>query len=394
MATAAAYFERAERFSDDLVRLRRDLHENPELGFQESRTAGRIEEELRRLAIPFKTGIAKTGLVADIGGRTPGPTILLRFDMDALPIEEQTGLAFASRNRGVMHACGHDGHVAMGLGAARLLAADSDRMAGRVRIVFQPAEEVIGGAKAMVEAGVHNDLRPTVGYSIHVWNMRPLGWIGATPGPAMAAADTFTIEIRGRGGHGATPEVTKDPVVTAAQVITALQTVVSRNVAPNEAGVVSVTSVHGGEAFNVIPGVVQLQGTIRCYDPAIHAKIRERVDAIAQGVSRALGCEATIAIRPVAVAVRNEPALAKEVRALASTIPAVREISDDERKMGSEDYPFLVEGIPSCYVFLGAGVESKPEAYGHHHAKFDWDERALPIGTALMAACAARHVLP
>ena len=242
---------------------RRDFHMHPELGFQEVRTAGIVADELRALGLEVHTGIAETGVVAILRGEHPGPVLLIRFDMDALPIQEENEAEYASQNPGVMHACGHDAHTAIGLSVARILNAHRGDIHGTVKLVFQPAEEGDGGAERMVAEGVLENPRPDRCLALHVWNSQPSGWLGITPGPVMAAAETFHVKIIGRGGHGASPHRTVDPLYAAAQIVTALQSIVSRNVAPMDTAVVSVTAIHSGTTFNVIPQTAELQGTIR-----------------------------------------------------------------------------------------------------------------------------------
>jgi len=242
---------------------RRDFHMHPELGFQEVRAAGIVADELRALGLEVHTGIAETGVVAILKGEHPGPVLLIRFDMDALPIQEENEAEYASQNPGVMHACGHDAHTAIGLSVARILNAHRGDIHGTVKLGFQPAEEGDGGAERMVAEGVLENPRPDRCLALHVWNSQPIGWLGITPGPVMAAAETFHVKIIGRGGHGASPHRTVDPLYAAAQIVTALQSIVSRNVAPMDTAVVSVTAIHSGTTFNVIPQTAELQGTIR-----------------------------------------------------------------------------------------------------------------------------------
>lgn len=363
--------------------LRRDFHQHPELGFQEVRTAGIVARELRELGLEVTTGVAKTGVVALLEGARPGPTVLVRFDMDALPIQEETGAPYASQTPGVMHACGHDGHTAIGLTVARMLAERREQLAGRVKFVFQPAEEGMGGAEAMVAEGVLENPRPDVVLGLHVWNERPVGWLGVTTGPAMAAADYLRITVTGKGGHGAAPHLTVDPVVAAAHIVTALQTVVARNVAPLEAAVVSVTRVRAGEAFNVIPSQAEMEGTIRTFLPAVRERVLERVQAIAAGVAGALGAQAEVTVQRLTPPVINDAAVAARVRAVAERLFPEDEIGE-ERTMGSEDFAFFMEAIPGCYFFIGSANAARGLNYGHHHPKFDFDEAALWRGAALM----------
>lgn len=366
--------------------LRRDFHRHPELGFQEVRTAGIVARDLTELGLEVSTGIGKTGVVATLEGARPGPVLLVRFDMDALPIQEETGAEYASETPGVMHACGHDGHTAIGLTVAKMLEAHKDELGGTVKLVFQPAEEGLGGAEAMVADGVLDQPKPGQSLSLHLWNDKPLGWIGVTPGPAMSASDRFTVKIIGRGGHGAAPYITIDPVVAGAQVITALQNIVSRNVDPLEAAVVTVTSMVGGEAFNVIPESVVLKGTIRTFNPEVRSIVMERFEAIASGVSNAMGCQAEVDLKSITPAVSNDPVIAAQVFEVANKIYPQAEISTDERTMGSEDMAYMMDDIPGCYFFIGSADHERGLDAGHHHPKFDFNEGALTTGAALMAS--------
>lgn len=382
------FLHEAQALFDYTRQLRRDFHRHPELGFQEVRTAGVVARELAALGLEVSTGVGKTGVVAHLEGSREGPVLLLRFDMDALPIQEETGAEYASENPGVMHACGHDGHTAVGLTVARMLASHREILPGVVKLVFQPAEEGLGGAEAMVADGVLENLRPDMALALHLWNEKPLGWIGVTPGPAMSASERFRVVIRGKGGHGAAPHLTIDPVQAAAQVISALQTVVARNVPPLKSAVVSVTSLHGGEAFNVIPETVELRGTIRSFDPDVRQLVLKRVEQVINGVSVALGCEAQIEMWRVTPAVVNDPELSARVRAIAERILPQAEIDTQERTMGSEDMAYMMETIPGCYFFVGSANPEKGLDAPHHHPKFDFDEQALPRAAALMAAAA------
>jgi amidohydrolase len=274
--------------------MRRDIHRHPELGFQEFRTAGVIARELHQLGLEVTTGVAKTGVVAILEGDQPGPTILVRFDIDGLPVSEETGAEYASQEPGRMHACGHDGHVAVGLTVARLLSNLKADLAGKVKFIFQPAEEGLGGAEVMVKEGVLQNPRPKYCLALHIWNERPVGWLGFTAGPVMAAADFFWVKIDGKGGHGASPQQTIDPVMAAVQWISAVQTIVSRNVPPLETAVVSVTSVKAGETFNVIPPAAEIQGTIRTFEPEIRKLIVDRFQTLLHGICTSMGCTAQV----------------------------------------------------------------------------------------------------
>ena len=282
--------------------LRQDFHIHPELGFREFRTSGIVIKELEGLGLEVTKGIGKTGVVGLLEGAKPGPTLLLRFDMDALPITEETGAEYASQTPGVMHACGHDGHTAIGLTVAKMLHAHRDDLAGTIKFCFQPSEEgtngeEVGGAEMMLRDGVLDSPRVDMSLSLHLWNEKPLGWLGIAGGPVMAGAEIFTVRITGKGGHGAIPQQTIDPVVAAAQIVNALQSIVSRNVAPMETAVVSVTTIHTGTAFNVIPQTAELTGTIRTFDLGVRQKVVQRFEQIARGVGEALGCQVDVEVK-------------------------------------------------------------------------------------------------
>ncbi len=380
------YQEALDQFSYSQA-IRRDLHLHPELGFQEVRTAGVVARELSHLGLEVTTGVGQTGVVALLEGAQSGPVILLRFDMDALPIVEDTGLDFASLNHGVMHACGHDSHTAVGLTVARLLNAHRAELKGTVKLMFQPAEEGLGGAASMIRDGVLENPAPQKCLALHVWNEQPVGWVGVSDGPVMAGAGSFRIRINGKGGHGAQPQVTRDPVLAGAQIVAALQSIVSRNVSPLKSAVVSVTQFHAGEAFNIIPQYAELGGTIRAFEQRVIDLLIERMDSIVTGVAAAMGCQAELSWFPVTPPVVNDAEVTARVQAVAqSALPGV-ELATHYQTMGSEDMALVLEKIPGCYFFLGS-VEPGQTAYGHHHPKFDIDEQVMPYAAGLMAAAA------
>jgi len=372
--------------------LRRDFHRFPEIGFHERRTAGIVVQELAKLGLEMRTGVAETGVVAQIEGKKPGAVVLLRFDMDALPIQEQTNAEYASQNPGLMHACGHDGHTAVGLTVARMLHACRAEWKGTVKLVFQPAEEGLGGAKRMVEEGLLENPRPDVALGAHVWNEKPFGWLGITPGPMMSAAEVFKVTLTGKGGHGAMPHQGVDPVLAAAQVVTGLQSIVSRNVPPLQTAVVSVTTIHAGEAFNVIPPKVEMQGTIRTFEPAVRQRVLARFDKIVHGVAEAFECEAQIEMKVVSPATVNDEKIAQRVREIASKMLPGDQISTDERSVGSEDMSYILEQVPGCYILVGSANADQNLDAPHHHPRFDFDERALPKAAALLEACAISYL--
>ncbi len=380
--------------------LRRDFHRHPELGYREVRTAGIVAKELQALGLEVTTGVAKTGVVALLEGAKPGPTLLVRFDMDALPITEETGAEYASQNPGVMHACGHDGHTAIGLTVAKMLHAHREELAGRVKFVFQPSEEgpnteEIGGAEMMLREGVLESPKVDLCLALHLWNEKPLGWLGIAGGPVMAGAELFTIRIRGRGGHGAVPNLTVDPVVASAQVINGLQSIVSRNVGPLQTAVVSVTSIHGGEAFNVIPQEVEMRGTLRTFDSQVRERVLARFEDIVRGMAQSMGCSAQTEVKKVTPALVNDEDIAERVQDVARAIlPGSNLETGGYITMGAEDMAFLQEKVPGCYFFVGSADAERGLNYPHHHPRFDVDEAALPRAAALLAASVADILKP
>jgi amidohydrolase len=368
--------------------LRRDFHRNPELGYHETRTAGIIARELNSFGLTVTTGVAGTGVVGLLEGKQPGPVVLLRFDMDALPVDEQTGLEYASQNPGVMHACGHDAHIAAGITAARLLKAHHKDINGQLKFVFQPAEEMLGGAERMIAEGVLRNPCPDYTLAMHVWNARPVGWLGIVPGAFMAGNDGFEIAVKGRGGHGAAPHEANDPVLAAAHIITSLQSIVSRNVSPLETAVVSVTCVHAGDAGNVIPQTAQILGTIRYFSSEIRELIWKNMQEIARGVASGMGCEAEVKLKGITPPVVNDPGIAKRLGALAAKAFPELIVDTQYKTMISEDMAFMQKEIPGCYILTGSSNLSKGLNAGHHHPLFDIDEAVLPIAASFMAAAA------
>lgn len=374
--------------------MRRDFHVHPELGFQEIRTSGIVAKELEALGLEVTKGVGKTGVMGMLEGGRPGPTMLLRFDMDALPITEDTKAEYASQTPGIMHACGHDGHTAIGLTVAKLLHARRNELAGNIKFCFQPSEEgfngeEVSGAEMMIRDHVLETPKVDMTLSLHLWNQKPLGWIGIAKGPVMAGAEQFTIKLTGKGGHGALPDATIDPIIAAAHIITALQTITSRNVGPLQSAVVSVTTVHAGTTFNIIPQEAEMTGTIRTFDLAVRQTVLERFEQITRGVAESLGCQVQIVVQRVTPAVINNDEVTAKVQQTAHNIlPYADHDAAAYLTMGAEDMAFMQEKVPGCYFFIGSNNKEKHLDYGHHHPKFDFDEEALINGTALMAAAA------
>lgn len=372
--------------------IRRDLHRAPELGLACAETAARIRAELRALGLRPRSGGAQTGILCDLEfGRRNARRVLLRADTDGLPLTEDGGPArrggYASRRAGVMHACGHDGHVAMLLGAARLLL-ENPPASGAVRLMFQPGEEGPGGAAPMVEAGALRGVQAA--YGLHLWNRLPTGSLAFRAGPVMAACDEFRIMVTGTGGHGAHPAETRDTVLCAAQIVTRLQEIVAREVAPGDPAVVSVCAIRGGEAFNVIPAEVALRGTLRSFNEATRALLGRRVREIADGVARTAGLRARVEVIPGYPALVNDEGLNDRAREMLDGLPGVREILTPPQEMGAEDFAYLAAEVPSLFIFVGARGGAARHAGPHHSPSFDFDEDALPLGARLLHRLAVR----
>ena len=370
---------------EETIRLRRDFHRHPELDLDVQRTAGIVAKTLTDLGLKVTTGLAKTGVVGMLHGSTDSPVLLMRFDMDALPILEETGVSYASENPGKMHACGHDSHTAVGLSVAKILASKRTELKGTIKFVFQPGEEGAGGAQLMVADGVLENPRPDYSLGMHVWNEKPVGWYALKPGPTMAGAQIFTLTLTGKGGHGASPHQTVDPVVAAAQIITALQTIPSRNVSPLESAVVTVGKIDAGTAFNIIPQQAVLEGTIRTFKPEVTKKVNDRFYEIINNISAAMNCTAKIDLMQVTYPVINDPDLSALMASVVNTIDPNAKIDKEHQTMGSEDFSFMMHDIPGCFVFVGSANPEKGLDYPHHHPKFNIDEACLPLAVAVMA---------
>lgn len=367
--------------------LRREFHRHPELGFQEFRTAERILLELTRIGgFSIESKIAETGILATLTGDQPGKTVLVRFDMDALPVTEDTGAEYSSQNEGVMHACGHDGHMAIGILVARLLSDYRQDLKGQVVLMFQPAEEGLGGALRMIEEGVLDTVKPDIALGMHLWNEKPLGWLGISDGPVMSASETFQILIKGKGGHGGKPHESVDPIVASAAVINALQSLSAREVHPLDSSVVSFCTIHAGEAHNVIPGEVSLSGTIRTFTQETRDLVLKRFREIVTGIAQAHLCQAEITIEKISPAVENHPEIAEIVRQTARTLFPEAIVDDNYQTMASEDMAFFLQEVPGCYSFIGSANPEKGLDAKHHQPDFNFDEEALKTGAALLIA--------
>ncbi len=371
-----------------LVQWRRSLHQRPELGFREHLTANFIAQKLTEWGIEHQTGIAKTGVVAIVRGRRPGPVLGIRADMDALPIQEENEVEYRSQHDGQMHACGHDGHVAIALGTAYYLSQHPDSFVGTVKFIFQPAEEGPGGAKPMIEAGVLQDPAVDAMIGLHLWNNLPLGMVGVRAGALMAAVELFDCVIHGVGGHGAMPHQTVDPIVVGAQIVNALQTIVSRNLDPIQSGVVTVGRFHAGTARNVIADTAELSGTVRYFNPDLVNFFHRRFEAIVAGICQSHGATYQLDYRKLYPPVINDGAIAHLVRSVAEEIVETPiGVVPECQTMGGEDMSFFLQEVPGCYFFLGSANPDRGLAYPHHHPRFDFDETALGFGVEMFVRC-------
>jgi hippurate hydrolase len=370
-----------------LVDFRRDLHSHPELGFSEYRTAERIAAALRDLGLEVHTGIGGTGVVGVLRSGSSDRSIGLRADMDALPIQEQTGLAHASRNPGIFHGCGHDGHVAMLLGAAQHLAR-TRRFDGTVHFIFQPAEEGLAGARAMVEDGLFERFPCNRVFALHNWPDLPAGTVATRPGPIMAAADRFEIVIEGRGGHAALPQNTPDAILAASELVTQLHTIVSRRISPMASAVLSVTQIAGGHTHNVLPAKVTVVGTVRTFDPAVQDRIEAAIRQVAGGVASASGTTATITYNRYYPATINDPTAASEALQIAASV-ARTELAP-EPAFTSEDFAFMLQACKGAYLWLGQASSDSNAAL--HSPHYDFNDEIIGTGVTLHVAL-AEHLL-
>ncbi|MBD1940814.1 amidohydrolase [Coleofasciculus sp. FACHB-712] len=371
-----------------LVELRRRLHQRPELGFREHLTAELVSQKLQEWGIEHETGIANTGIVATITGNKPGKVLAIRADMDALPIQEENDVPYRSQHDGVMHACGHDGHAAIALSTAYYLSEHRDDFAGTVKIIFQPAEEGPGGAKPMIEAGVLQNPQVDGIIGLHLWNNLPLGTVGVRTGALMAATEGFRCTIQGKGGHGAIPHQTVDSILVSAHIVTALQTIVARNVSPLESAVVTVGELHAGKALNVIADTAFLTGTVRYFNPVLGELIPQRIEQIIAGICQSHGATYQLDYKRLYPPVINDAKMAELVRSVAEgVVETPIGIVPECQTMGGEDMSFFLQAVPGCYFFLGSANVEKELAYPHHHPRFNFDETALEMGVEIFVRC-------
>ncbi len=383
----------AEAIAPRLIEIRRDIHSHPELGYQEKRTAGIAQGMLEGLGLEVKTGFAGTGLTGVLRGKAGGKTIAIRADMDALPIQEENQTPYSSQTAGVMHACGHDAHVAIALGAAMLLARRKDRLGGNVKFILQPNEEVPpDGAKVMIEEGVLSDPDVDAVIALHVDPSIPVGRIGIRGGPVMSPADSLKITILGRGGHAAQPHLCVDAIAVASQVIQGLQTIISRRIDPLDGAVISIGMIEGGHGHNIVADKVTLTGTVRTLNPALRTEMAGMIEQLVKGITDSAAARYDMEYFFGAPMVVNDEKMTGLMKEASETIVGTDNVVDSEPRLAGEDFSYFQKAVPGCMVFLGVRNEVKGIVHPWHHRRFDIDEAALPIGSAVLAETAIRYL--
>ena len=375
----------------DLIATRRDLHEHPELAFEEVRTSGIVAQRLQKLGLEVQTGVAKTGVVGFLRGSASKPgakTIAIRADMDALPIYELNEIDYRSQTDGKMHACGHDGHTSILLAVADILTKRKEDLAGNVKFVFQPAEETVGGAAPMVKEGTMNGVDGVIG--LHLISDYPLGRVGVRSGPVFASADKLILTVRGKGGHAAMPETTVDPIVIASYIVTALQTLISRETSPFSPAVITIGKIQAGTAFNIIPETAEMLGTMRSFTKEHRAKLLRRISEVAQGVASAMGGFCDVELIDGCPPCVNDASMTEVVRGAAIAAVGEKDVDASEAVLstGSDDMACFLDAVPGCYFIVGANNPAKGADYSHHHPRFNIDEDALPVAVEVLSRAA------
>ena len=374
-----------------LVEIREHFHKYPELSFHEVQTSQRIAKILQELGLDeIHTGIAKTGVVGMLRGNESGKTLAIRADIDALPIQEENNVPYKSQNEGVMHACGHDAHITMALGTAMILNEMKDKLKGNVKFIFQPAEEIGGGAKLMVEEGVMEKVDAIIG--LHVWSGLDVGTIGVKAGPDMASAYRFEIVVKGTGGHGAMPHLTTDPIVASAQIINALQTIASRSINPLKPIVLSVCRINGGSAFNIIPSEVRMEGTLRTLDDEVSTKALEKINTILNGVAQIMGVECQFNCDANFPLLSNDLNVVELIKKAGAAVLGSEKVFDTEPSMGSEDFSYFAVKVPGAMFRLGIADKEKGIVSPVHRATFDITSKALSVGVAVLSQSALMYL--
>ncbi|MDQ7026420.1 MAG: amidohydrolase [Anaerolineae bacterium] len=381
---------------DEMIARRRDFHQHPELAFEEVRTSGIIANELRNLGMEVQTGIAKTGIVAILEGDEDGPTVMYRADMDALPIQEANDHEFVSTVARKMHACGHDGHMAIALGVAKIMTKYRHRLKGRIKFVFQPGEEGAGGALAMIKEGIlDDDPMPDVTLGIHLWQPLALGTVGMAKGAIMSGSSTFQITVRGKGGHAALPHTTIDSVACTGQLISALHTIVGRRMnAMDGAVVLSVTGLHSSSMrHNIIPETVEIMGTFRTFNAYTSEMLEQHIRDVSRSVCESVGCVAEVKVKHLTIPLINDSEVVNRMRRIVAPIVGEKGLDDTARTMASEDMSYFLDDIPGMFFLVGCRSSSADPQYGHHHPRFDFDEEALATGANIISAAIADYLI-
>jgi len=382
----------AAELSREMIELRRDFHKHPELGFEEKRTGKVIADYLGSLGMDVFTGVGKTGVYGVLQGKGPGKTVMLRADMDALPIQELGDCEYKSIHDGVMHACGHDGHMAILLGTAKILSRMRESFSGSIKFVFQPAEESLGGAKSMIEGGVLDNPKVDAAFGLHLISMLPVGYVGWKYGPIMAGMDAFTITIKGKGGHCAMPEGGVDAILISSQVISALQSLVTREISPISPVVIHVGTIKGGNAPNVIADQVVLGGSVRTLEQHVQRLIPERMERVIAGITHGMGGSFELDYKNGYPTTVNNPEITDLVRNAAGLVVGEDHVIEMPPTMASEDMSFYLQKVPGSYFYVGAGNAEKGITQPHHNSRFDIDETALELGAAMMCRLALSYL--
>ncbi|RMF86751.1 MAG: amidohydrolase [Nitrospinota bacterium] len=373
-----------QALAGETIHLRRDLHRYPETAFEEHRTSDLVATRLAALGLQVRRNLGKTGVVGLLDSGRPGRTVLVRADMDALPIQEERDTPYRSTINGKMHACGHDGHTAILLTTAKIFAQSPESLSGKILFLFQPAEEVGNGAAAMLSDGALAGITVDAVLGLHLTTELPVGTVAARPGAALAATDMFTIQVVGRGGHAARPQETVDPLLMAAHIITMVQSLVAREVDPVDTAVLSITSIHGGTTFNIIPEQVTMQGTLRTFQPATRTMLQERLGTIVRGTAQTLRGEAALTWQEGTPAVVNDPEMTERFLRVAREVVGPQRVLTPPPITAGDDMALWLQQAPGCYFFVGARNEAKGIDKPHHHPQFDIDEQALPLGVELL----------
>ena len=380
----------AHALAEETIQTRRDFHQHPEIAFQEVRTSGVIAEKLEGLGLEVRREVGKTGVIAVLDSGRPGKTVLARADIDALPIHDEKTSAYRSTVDGKMHACGHDGHAAVLLSVAKILAKifteRKDDLSGKVVFIFQPAEEIVGGARAMLEDGALKEVKPDASIGLHLSSQFPTGTVAVRSGPSMAATDSFRLFVSGKGGHAARPHESVDPVLIAAHLITGLQSLVSRETDPLDNAVISLTSIHGGTAYNIIPENVEIKGTLRTFLPETRDFLQGRIERFSEDLAQSMRGAVGLEWITQSPAVVNNETMTERLRGVAREVVGEDKLLIAPPIMGGDDMALWLRQAPGCYFFVGARNEEKGSHYAHHHPQFDLDEDALPVAVEVLAA--------